>query len=150
MKNLDSEQNIKCFIFSDDLNQIGEFFKSEAPKLSCKVLNVNTEIRNLRQVLLSEHKVDISRIDLLDSDEVFILARNYKKLVDIPEISLTNELNVIENLKKELVVIGMFTITELSREIPRMQNKKNAKYRRKTNMLKMLKDTLSKDFGKIL
>ena len=53
-----SEIDFKCFIFSDDIEYIEKFFTSKNPSVSCKFINVTTELRYLRQVLLDNYKVD--------------------------------------------------------------------------------------------
>ena len=97
-----------------------------------------------------DYNVDISRIDLLDDNHVFILCRNFNKIDNIPTSKLPEEKDVIENLKNDLLIIATITLTRLSIELPKMQNKKNAKYRNKTKLCNMLKQVVSKDFANIL
>ena len=145
-----NEDNFKCFIFSDDVNQIEKILNNDKISVECKIIELNTKIRDVRKVLLKEYNVDISRIDLLDNSKIFILAKNYKKIKNIPEQKMISDIDVIDNLKKDLVVMAMSTITKLSVEIPNMQNKNNAKFRNKSKQLLMLKQVLSKDFANIL
>ena len=147
MGNAFNEQEYKCFIFSDDVNQIETILSSDTnSNIPAKILDLKTEIRFLRQVLKKDYNVDISRIDLLDDNRIFILSRNFNKIVNIPAFHLPKDEEVIENLKNDLFVIAISTITELSIELPNMQNKKNAKFRRKSKQLNMLKE-ISKKMG---
>ena len=146
------EQEYKCFIFSDDVDQIETLLASsnKNSNVPCKIINLKTELRFLRRDLQNNYNVDISRIDILDNNKVFILTRNFKKIEKIPVSKLPEDIEVVENLKNDLFIIAMSTITRLSIELPNMQNKKNAKFRNKTKQLNMLKQTISKDLMKIM
>ena len=136
------EIDFKCFIFSDAVEDIEKFFISDNPSVQCKILDLTTEVRFLRQALFDEHKVRASRIDFLDNNQVFIIAENYKKLTNLPVQEINKEKDIIENLRKTLLLLGVETVTRLSCELPRMQNKTNAKFRNGTRHLNLLKKLL--------
>ncbi len=149
LHNAYKECHFKCFIFSDDVNQIEKIFSNNGKKFAveCKVVTIDTEVRNIRNFLLKQYNVDISRIDILNDNKIFVLARNYKKISEIPAQEQIQDADVIDNLKKDLFVMAMSTITKLAVELPNMQNKKNAKFRNKSKQLSMLKQVLSRDFA---
>ncbi len=138
-----------CYIFSDDVNQIDYFDNPSKNKLVCKIAKINTELRNIRQYLLSKYNVEVSRMDLLDHNKILILSQNFEKIT-IPTVELVEDVEVVENLKKDLLVIGMGVLANLSYEIPKIKEKGHAKFRKKTRQLDKLKNFLSKNFGKIL
>ncbi len=150
MGNAFNEQEYRCFIFSDDVNQIEHLVTYEKNSgIVCKVVDIKTELRFLRSVLLKDYNVEISRLDLLDNCKVFVLAKNFKNIKNIVTSELPEDKEVIESLKSDLFVMAIDTITRLSVELPNTQNKKNAKYRRNSKQLDMLKQ-ISKSFGIIM
>ncbi|MBP3615282.1 MAG: hypothetical protein IJ473_01510 [Alphaproteobacteria bacterium] len=137
-------QRYKCFIFSDDVNQIENIF-SNNPQIKCKIIELDTEIRFARNVLITNYGVNISRIDMLDKNKIFILSRNFDKIKNAQSEEVCTDPVVMENLKNDMLVLAVSTVIKLSVELPNTQNKTNAKFRNKTKQLNMLKNVLAKD-----
>ena len=147
--NCSKNQEYLCYVFSDDVNQIDYFDDPVKNKLICKIIKVNSELRNIRDTLLKNYNVEISRIDFLNYNKFLILSSNFEK-INAPSVELVEDVEVVENLKKDLMVIGIGMITSLSFEIPKIKEKGHAKFRKKTKQLDKLKNFLSKNFGRIL